>query len=182
MAAFAGDFLRKEQGMPEVTLRHEIHTDEETYWAKMLFDEGYNKKLYGEHLGAGWQLLSQKEDDAKLTRRINVEPPVANLPTALKKMLSDKLSYTEEGTFDKGAKRYTFKITPNLQADKTKVTGEMWLEKLGDKKIARVCRILVDVKIFMVGSMVEDRIVSDLEASYDRGTQFANDYIAKNGL
>ncbi|HVH41820.1 MAG TPA: DUF2505 family protein [Labilithrix sp.] len=168
--------------MPEVTLRHEINTDEDTYWSKLVLDAAYNRKLYAEHLGAGWELLDQKEDDARLTRRITVEPPVGHLPAALKKLLSDKLAYTEDGTFDKKARRYTFKVTPNLQAEKTKLGGEMWVEKLGEKKIARVCKISVDVKIFMVGSMVEDRIVSDLKSSYDRGTQFANDYIAKNGL
>lgn len=168
--------------MSQVTIRHEIQTDEDTYWERLVFDEGYNKKLFVEHLGAGWKLLDQKEDDTKLTRRIEVEPPVGNLPTALKKLVSDKLSYTEEGTFDKATKRYKFEITPSLQADKTTITGEMWLEKLGEKKIARVCKFSVDVKIFVVGSMVEERITSDLRSSYDRGTKFANEYIAKNGL
>ena len=29
--------------MPELTLRHEIDTDEETFWSKIVFDEGFNE-------------------------------------------------------------------------------------------------------------------------------------------
>jgi len=171
--------------MPEVTLRHEIDTDEDTYWAKIVFDESFNRKMYVEHMKfPGWKLLDQKDDDAnqKMTRRVQVDPEVGTLPGPLKKVIGDKLSYLEEGTFDKKTKRYTFKVQPSTLADKTKVSGEMWVEKLGEKKIARVCRINVEVKVFMVGGMVEERILGDLRSSYDKGTSFTNQYIKENGL
>jgi len=169
--------------MPSVTLRHEIETDEDTYWQKIVFDEGFNTKMYVDHLKfPGWKVLDQKEDDAKLTRRVQVDPEVGNLPGAVKKVIGDRLSYVEEGTFDKKTKRYSFKVQPSALADKTRVAGEMWVEKLGDKKVARVCKIDVEVKVFMVGSMVEERILSDLKSSYDKGTSFTNDYIKQNGL
>ena len=43
--------------------------------------------------------------------------------------LGDRLAYTEEGSFDKKAKRYSFKVTPSTMADKTKISGELWCEK-----------------------------------------------------
>lgn len=169
--------------MPTVNLRHEIDTDEDTYWWKIVFDEGFNKKLYEEHLKfPGWKILEQKEDDAKLTRRVQVDPQVGNVPGPVKKVIGDKLSYVEEGSFDKKTKRYSFKVHPSTMADKTKITGELWVEKLGDKKIARLCRIDVEVKVFMVGGMVEDRIIQDLRVSYDQGMTYTNDYIKENGL
>jgi hypothetical protein len=168
--------------MAEVTLRHEIETDEDTFWSKVVFDEAFNKALYVDHMKFGWKLLDQRDEPDRITRRVNVEPPTGNLPAAVKKVIGDRLSYVEEGTFDKKTRRYAFKVTPSTLADKTKVSGEMWCEKAGEKKIARLCRISVEVKVFMVGSMVEERIVSDLRASYDRGTAFTNDYIRKNGL
>lgn len=168
--------------MPEVTLRHEIETDEDTYWPKVVFDPSFNEEMYVKHLQIGWKLLDQKEDDAKLTRRVHVEPPVGNLPGPLKKLIGDRLSYEEEGTFDKATRRYSFRVKPSTMAEKTKVSGEMWCERLGDKRIARVCRISVEVKVMMVGSMVEERILNDLRASYDKGTAFTNDWIRRNGL
>jgi hypothetical protein len=168
--------------MPQVTVRHEINTDEDTYWGKIVFREDFNREVYVKHLGIGWELLDQKEDDAKLTRRIKVEPPVGEIPAVLKKMLTSTLSYVEDGTFDKAARRYTFKITPSLQPEKANIVGEVWLEKLGEKKIARVCRVSVDVKVFVVGSMIEERITARLKDSWGQAAQFANQYIAKNGL
>lgn len=168
--------------MPDVTLRHEIDTDEDTYWSKIVFDEAFNKAMYVDHLGIGWKLLDQKEDDAKIVRRVHVEPPVGNLPGPVKKVIGDKLAYTEEGTFDKKSKRYTFKVTPSTLAEKTKVSGELWCEKVGDKKVARFAKMHVEVKVMLVGGMVEERILSDLRASYDKGTSFTNEYIAKQGL
>lgn len=169
--------------MPEVTLRHEIDTDEDTFWSKIVLDEGFNKKLYeGALKFPAWKLLDSKSDDAKVTRRVQVDPPVGDLPGPVKKVIGDRLAYTEEGTFDRKAKRYSFKVTPSTMAEKTKVSGEMWCEKISDKKIRRMCRISVEVKVFVVGGMIEDRIMADLRSSYDNSTTFTNQYIKDNGL
>ena len=169
--------------MPEVTLRHEIDTDEETYWSKCVFDADFNKKLYIDALKfPQWKLLDSKEDDAKIWRKVQVDPPTGDMPAAVRKVIGDRLSYVEEGTWDRKTKRYSFKVTPSTMAEKTKVAGEMWTEKLGEKKVVRITKINVEVKVFMVGGLVEDRIISDLRSSYDKGTVFTNQYIAQNGL
>ena len=169
--------------MPEVTLRHEINTDEDTYWSTCVFDAEFNKKLYIDALKfPQWKLLDSKEDDAKIWRKVQVDPPTGDMPGAVKKVIGDRLSYVEEGTFDRKTKRYSFKVTPSTMAEKTKVAGEMWTEKLGEKKIVRITKIKVEVKVFMVGGLVEDRIISDLRSSYDKGTVFTNQYIAEKGL
>ena len=169
--------------MPDITLRHDFETDEDTYWARCVFDAAFNTKLYIEGLKFPvWKLLDSKDDDAKIWRRVQVDPPVGNLPGPVKKVIGDRLSYVEEGTFDKKTKRYSFKVTPSTMAEKTKVAGEMWVEKAGDKKITRVTKISVEVKIFMVGGMVEERILSDLRTSYDKGSVFTRQYIKENGL
>jgi hypothetical protein len=169
--------------MPEVTLRHEIDTDEDTYWAKCVFDADFNKKLYIDALKfPQWKLLDSKEDDAKIYRKVQVDPPTGDMPAAVKKVIGDRLSYVEEGTWDRKTKRYSFKVTPSTMAEKTKVAGEMWTEKLGEKKVVRITKINVEVKVFMVGGLVEDRIIADLRSSYDKGTVFTNQYIAENGL
>lgn len=169
--------------MPEVTMRHEIDTDEDTYWAKCVFDADFNKKMYIDALKfPQWKLLDSKDDDAKIWRKVQVDPPTGHMPGPVKKVIGDRLSYVEDGTFDKKTKRYAFKVTPSTLADKTTVAGEMWVEKLGDKKIVRHTKISVEVKVFMVGGLVEDRIIADLRSSYDKGTAFTNQYIKENGL
>jgi hypothetical protein len=169
--------------MPSVEFRHEIDCDEDTYWWKLCFDEAFNKAMYVEDMKfPDWSLLDQKQDDDKLTRKVQVEPPTGNLPGPVKKVLGDRLKYTEEGTFDKKTRRYTFKVVPSTLAEKTKVSGEMWVEKVGDKKIRRMAKISVDVKVMLVGGMVEEKILEDLRKSYERGSAFTNEYIKKHGL
>jgi hypothetical protein len=169
--------------MPEITIKNEINTDEDTYWKECVFNPPFNEKLYKEGLKfPEWKILDSKDDETKLTRRVQVDPPVGNLPAAVKKVIGDRLSYIEEGTFDKAKKKYSFKVIPSSMADKTKVVGEMWVEKLGDKKITRFTKISVEVKIFMVGGLVEDRILSDLRTSYEKGTAFTNDFLKEKGL
>jgi hypothetical protein len=174
---------QEQVAMPEITLRHEIDTDEDTFWSKIVFDEAFNEKLYqGALKFPRWKLLEMNEGDAKITRKVQVEPPLGDLPGAVKKVVGDRLAYTEEGSFDKKAKRYSFKVTPSTLPDKTKVTGEMWCEPVGEKKIRRMCRILVEVKVFVVGGMIEDRIMADLRASYDNSTTYTNQILEETGL
>jgi hypothetical protein len=172
--------------MSEITLRHDIETDEDTFWWKVVFDEAFNKKLYVDRLGFHkWNVLETKDGADVLTRRVEVDPPIGDLPGPLKKVIGDRLSYMEEGTFDKKTKRYRFKVTPSTLAEKTKISGEMWCEAKGDrsdKKITRVCRISVEVKVFIVGGMLEERILSDLRVSYDKGTSFTNEQLRASPL
>lgn len=169
--------------MQELALRHEIDTDEATYWTKLVFDADVYRKIYEEHLGfPTWKLLDQREDDAKITRLVHVEPPLGNLPGPLKKLAGERFSYTENGTFDKKAGRYTFSITPSTMADKAKIVGYTRIEKLSEKKIARHCHLSVDVKVFMVGPLIEEKVAGDFRHSYDKSAVYLNAYVKEHRL
>jgi hypothetical protein len=165
-------------------LRHTIHCDEDTYWWKIVFDEAFNKAMYVDHMKfLDWSVLDSRQDDDKLVRRVRVEPKVGDLPGPVKKVLGDRLSYVEEGTLDKKSRRYRIHVVPSALPDKTKIDGEMWCEKgASDKEVVRHARFTVEVKVLMVGKLVEDRILGDLRKSYEDGTVFTNDYIKKNSL
>lgn len=169
--------------MPEVTLRHEIDTDEVTYWTKLVFDADFNRKMYMEHLGfPQWKLVELQDDADKATRRVSIEPPLGDLPAPLKKLAGNRFGYTEEGTLDKKAWRYSFRIVPSVMAEKARIVGNVHTETVGDKKIVRHCRISAEVKILMVGSMIEERLVTQLRSSYDRGVSFMNAFIKEHHL
>ena len=143
--------------MPEITVRHELDCDEDTFWHGCTFNEEFNRKLYLETLNFPAYVGENVDSAATVTRKTRIDPPLTGLPGPVKKVLGDRFAYVEEGTFDKATKRYSFKVTPTTLPEKTKTTGELWCEKLGDKKIARLTKISVEVKVFMVGGMVEDR-------------------------
>jgi hypothetical protein len=169
--------------MAQIDLRHDIDCDEDTFWEKCFLDQAFQNRMYLDELKfPAYEVLEQKEEGDKVFRRVRVDPPVGNLPGPVKKVIGDKLTYTEEGTFDRKAKRYTFKVMPSAMPDKTKVSGELWVEKAGDKKVVRRCKMSVEVKVFMVGGMVEDKLCEDLRSSYDKGAAFTNVYIKEKGL
>ena len=66
--------------------------------------------------------------------------------------------------------------------DKAKTFGELHCEVLGEKKIVRVAKITVEVKVFLVGGMVEDKILGDLRHSYDAAAKFTREYLREKGL
>jgi hypothetical protein len=164
--------------MPEVTIRHSFECDEDTFWDKCVFDPEFLRRLYTEALKfPGYKLLEQQDGSDKLTRRVHVDPPVANLPAPLKKIAGDKLSYVEDGVFDKKTKRYSFKCIASVMPDKTKNVGEMWVEKRADGTIERVTHVTVEVKVFMIGHLIEERIIADIKRSYDRSAEFTRQYL-----
>lgn len=169
--------------MAEFSVRNEFDCNEDTYWEHCQLDEDFNRRLYSEVLKfPGWKLLEQKKDGAKTIRRVHIDPPLGGLPGPAKKAIGDKFSYVEEGTYDPATHRYTFKVTPSTMGDKSKTTGELWTEKLGDKKVARFAKIHVEVKVFMIGGLVEDKIIADLKQSYEATAGFIKQYLAEKGL
>ncbi len=168
--------------MPEVTLRHEMDCSEDTFWNKCIFDEEYNRRLFLDALKfPGFALLASTDDAERKTKKARIDPPLVGIPGPVKKAIGDRMSYVEDGVYDKKTKRYRCVITPSTFADKTKVTAELWCESLGEKKIARSVRVSVEVKVFVIGSMVEEKILHDLKHSYDVAATFTNEFVKEKG-
>ena len=162
--------------MAEVTVRTELECSADDYWSKCILSEQYSTKLYLEFLKfPGFKWLGIVTADGKTTRKLHIDPPVTGLPGPVKKIIGDSFSYIEEGTFDPTSKRYAFKVTPSTAADKTTTTGEAWCEEQGDKTVL-FTRLKVEVKIFLVGGLVEEKILGDFKASLQAATPFINSW------
>jgi Protein of unknown function (DUF2505) len=169
--------------MQSVRIQHEFDCSEDTLWQLSFFDEDFNRRLYLETLRFPvWKVLEQKVTDATLTRRVEIHPLVENLPAPVKKLMGDRFAYVEEGTLDRIAKRYKFRVTPSTMADKTRIAGELFMESLGEKKVRRIVEFSVEVKVFVVGSVVEQKTIEDTKASYDKSAAFTRAYLKEKGL
>lgn len=166
--------------MAETTIRTELECSGQDYFEKCLFAEGYATKLFIDTLKfPGAKVLLLDRTGSIWKRRVHIDPPLAGLPGPVTKLIGDSFSYVEEGTYDPKAQRYTFTVTPSTAADKTKTTGESWVESTHGKTV--LCtRLRVEVKIFMVGGMVEEKIMKDFRASFDAAAPFINAF-AKAG-
>ena len=166
--------------MAEVTVRHELKVSAADYWDKCVFDNDFNQKLYVDRLGFHAFTPGESKDlPDRRTKKCTMQPSLAGVPGAVKKAIGDALKYAEDGYLDKKTGRYHSVITPSTFADKTKVEAELWCEPspTGDpNKCVRYARVKVEVKVFMVGGMVEEKIMHDLRASYDAEAAFVGEW------
>lgn len=162
--------------MAEETIRTRLTCPGMDYITKCLFNETYNLKLYQEVLKfPGVKVLELQNTGDQWKRRLQIDPPLTGLPGPVVKIIGDKFSYIEEGTFDSKTKRYTFKVTPSSAGDKTKTAGESWFED-DASGCTLITRLAVDVKIFMVGGMVEEKILKDFRSSLEQSAPFINQF------
>lgn len=169
--------------MSVLTLRHEMGCDESTYWEKCVLDAEYNRRLYLEELRfQTYELVEQREEGDLVVRKVRAEPKSANMPAPLKKAIGDSFGYVEEGTYDRKTKRYTFRTVPAAFSDKVKIRGTMQCETIGPKRILRISEVHVDVKVFMIGGLIEERIVDDIKRSFAKAAEFTDVWVREKGL
>jgi hypothetical protein len=166
--------------MTHVRIAHRFDCDERTFWDRIFFDEAFNRDMYLKHLQfQNWQVLEQRETETTIARTVTVTPKVGDLPGAIKSLIGENLSYREIGTFDKQARRYKLDVVPNVLPDKVSVRGETWVEPIGATQCNRIFEAEVNVKVFGVGSIIEKRLIADLQLSYNAGAVFTAEYLKR---
>lgn len=169
--------------MKEIKFDHIFNCDADTYWDQIFFDPDFNHKLFHETLQfIEWKAEVTKDTDDVLERTVTVRPPVGEVPAAVKKVLGDNFGYKEHGKFDKKTKRYHVDVESNVARDKTNIHGDIWMEDAGDNKCRRIAVFKIEVKVMMVGKMIEDIIAKDMTRSFERGAAFTNEWIEKKGI
>jgi hypothetical protein len=169
--------------MKDVSFEHVFECDEDTYWDKIFFDEAYNRALFLETLKFNlWRQTIQQQGDTVVKRTVEVQPPVGEVAAPVRKALGDRFGYKEFGTFDRKTKRYHVDVTPSAGADRTKIHGDIWLEKAGERRVKRVAKMHVEVNIMLIGKLIEERVVGDMTLSYGKAAEFTNRWIKDKGL
>ncbi len=166
-----------------IRTEHDFDCTEETFW-KLFLDDDYNHALFRDYLKfPRWEIVQHEESNKEMRRTVEVEPYVGELPTPIKKVLGESIGYREIGRLDKEAHRYTFRVAPSRLADKLRVEGEQLTESLdGGKRCRRIFIADFEVKVFGVGAMIEKRLATDMQRSYDLSAKFTRRYLEEKGL
>src|SRR5258706_15085302 len=155
--------------MATTRIQHEFDCSEASFWQFCFLDTEYNRRLYLETLRFPlWRVVEQKISDDTVERRVEIQPLIENLPAPIKKVIGDRFGYVEEGKLDRTKNRYRFRIVPRSLADKTHIPGEMYTEALGEKRVRRVVEFGVEVKIMMIGKLIEQKTIDDTRATYEK--------------
>ena len=169
--------------MAEISVEHVFKCSADTFWTKVFFDDEYNRRLFQEILKFPiWRVIKTEERGDEVLRTIQASPPVGDLPGPLKAVVGDNAGYEERGVFNKKTQRYKVQVVPNRMSDKISVVVEMWTEPLGDSQCKRYARATATAKIFGVGGLLEKKLLSDLERSYEKSAAFTNTFVSEKGL
>ena len=170
------------RAMAELRVEHVFECNEETFWSKVFFDDEYNRRLFQDLLKFPvWRVAKTEDAGNEVRRTIEASPPIGDLPGPLKAVVGESAGYEERGVFDKSTRRYRVQVVPNRMSDKISVNVEMWTEPLGEKKCKRIAKATATAKIFGVGGMLEKKLLSDLERSYEKSAGFTNAFVAEKG-
>jgi hypothetical protein len=166
--------------MADVRIEHVLNCSEDAFW-KMFFDPKFNEELYYKVLKfESWKLVSEDDKADKYERVVDVVPNLADLPGPLKKLAEGGAGYRERNVFDRAAKRMTMTAEPTTLQGKLTIGGRIYTQAMGENSVKRIAEMTVVAKVFGVGGMIENRIMGDMKASYDKAAVFSNEW-AKRG-
>lgn len=169
--------------MATLEVEHVFNCSEATFWERIFLDPEYNERLFKTELKFPvWREVSREERGSALHRVVEVVPYVGELPGPLKAIVGEGAGYEERGVLETAARRYKVEVIPNKLADKISVKVEMTTVSDGEKRCRRKARAEITAKIFGVGGMLEKRMLSDLERSYQKSADFTNRFIAEKSL
>jgi hypothetical protein len=168
--------------MLDLRFAHEFDCSEETFWTRLFLDDRFNEWLYKERLGfSEWKVIERQDTERGVRRVVDVAPPVGDVPGPLKKLIGDNVRYRERDEYDAARRHCRVEVVPGTLADKVTVRGEITSLKLGDARCRRVFTGQVEARVFGVGSLLEKRIASELERSYEAGARFTSEYLRTHG-
>jgi hypothetical protein len=166
--------------MKERRIEHTYDCSAEVFWNQLFLDDEYNRRLFLDELHfSTWRVLKQEERTNEVHRTIEATPPLGDLPSPLKRLLSEGLGYEERGVFDRKAQRYTLEVTPRSLASKLTIRGELTTVPISDRSCRRIYVARAEARVLGVGGMIEQRLLDDIEKSYNKSAVFTNRWIAE---
>jgi hypothetical protein len=165
--------------MKQFTIVHEFACTPERFWG-LFFDPEFNAALYRDGLRVeGYAVLASRETEAEIQRTVTGRPQL-KIPAAAQKIVGDRLSFTEEGRFDKRAGVWRASFTTSAFGDKVRSQTTIRLEAAGPGKIRRVGEVQVEAKIFGMAGFVEGSIETSMRETWAAGAAFTADWLARH--
>ena len=163
--------------MKKVHLSHEINCSPEAFW-RLYFDPTFTAALVRDAIKVDdFKVLKFEENEREIVRVTSGKPRFA-APAAVKKIIGDNFSYTEEVRFDRATQTARWKISLSTFTDKTRNEGVLRVELLGPDRIRRVADAEVEARIFGMGGIMESGMEKQMIEGWTAGAAFTNKWIA----
>ncbi|PRQ10172.1 DUF2505 domain-containing protein [Enhygromyxa salina] len=165
--------------MIEYEIVDEFATTPDKYW-DMFFSDAYNAALW-KALDIEREVIEFKrtgEGPDETIHRVQRLTPKRDVPSALRKLVKDAISYEERNEWRRGDNRMEVVTIPNFFADKFTTRGTYELVAIGDDKLKRIWKASCECRVALVGGKVEKFVVEEVQRSYRATTIFTRKWIA----
>jgi hypothetical protein len=163
--------------MIKFTIRHEINSSADKFWA-LFFDKSAMEDLYRVQFAyPDYSVIEQTDRDSTLLRKVSMKPKMA-LPGPVQKLLGENFCYIEEGTFQKATKIWTWKRIPSTLADKLRVEGVLRIDPINDTKIYCIAEWVIEAKVFGIGGLLESTFEKQAREDEDKLCNAINQKLA----
>ncbi len=161
--------------MPKtLAIRQLLDCSEQEFWDKIFRSEDFNHYLY-EGLGFEYELQEWNPDTGY--RRAKVWP-THQMPRAVARVLGDRFSYLEEGTFDAAAERYDFRVISSAVADRIRAKGTVMIEAVSPHQCERRVTLEIGADVLGLGRLIEAYFVATTREQYAKNAALVNEYLA----
>jgi hypothetical protein len=172
---------------------HECDCSEETFWAKINFDEEFNRRLFVDELDfERWSMLSLEENESELRWLVEAAARVnPRVPETFRRFLRHGLSYRETDVFEKKARRCRTFIVPLSMRRRFSITIDSQTVSLG----ANRCRVEYTIKVvaslfaslggnsaFGISRVIEEEILRQFMEGFEVRAALTKRFIAEKSL
>jgi len=162
--------------MKKFTVEHAFDCDPDTLWLTF-FDEAFTKAQFASFGFPSFEIVSQKDEGDRVVRTMRVTPKL-EVPGAVAKLLGSSFAYTEEGTFDKAAKVWTWKTTTSVLPNKIHSHGTVRVLPAGAGKCIQKSEFEISVDVFGVGGAIESALEKNFTNGWNNGATFTRRWLA----
>ena len=167
--------------MATATVAHNYDCSSQTFFFDVLLSEKYNTELYT-HLGfQHFAFLGLAQEGENWHRKLRVTPNTGHVPALIKKIVGDGISYVEDGILDIATMRFDFRVLPSVFGDKSDVRGSIWCAPR-EGGVVRHARFDAHIKVFGVGSLIEEKMIETYKQSFSAAAKFTRGYLERNDL
>ena len=149
---------------------------QDEFWDRIFASEDFNHYLY-EGLGFEYELQEWNRDTGY--RRAKIWP-TARMPKAVAKVLGDRFSYVEEGTFDAEAERYDFRVIASVATDRIRVSGTVTVEAVSPHQCERRVMLKIGADVLGLGRLIEAYFVATTREQYAKNAALVNESVASS--
>lgn len=161
----------------DIRITHTFPCDPATYWA-VTWDPKVDAEMRAA-TDADYEVVEdRREGDHQITRtRVR---PRKDLPGMMRKALGrERLSYLQEVDTDNLGRRTTWKVIPDVLADRVKCQGTTRVVATPGG-CARHIEGVIEVNVPLVGGAIESHIVTELERSWERAADVVRRHLPRS--